>query len=59
VALAKSLQNALWALGGVLEQHRGDSLSTAFGDLDRDAHPLRPLGTWGRLRSDIGCGSRT
>jgi hypothetical protein len=37
VALAEGLQNALWALGGVPEQHRTDSLSAAFRNLDRDA----------------------
>ena len=37
VALAESLQNALWALGGVPEQHRSDSLSAAFRNLGRDA----------------------
>ena len=36
VALAEGLQNALWALGGVPEQHRSDSLSAAFRNLDRD-----------------------
>jgi transposase InsO family protein len=35
VALAEGLQNALWALGGVPEQHRSDSLSAAFRNLDR------------------------
>jgi transposase InsO family protein len=30
VALAEGLQNALWALGGVPQQHRSDSLSAAF-----------------------------
>ncbi len=35
VALAEGLQNALWALGGVPEQHRTDSLSAAFRNLDR------------------------
>ena len=30
VALAEGLQDALWALGGVPEQHRSDSLSAAF-----------------------------
>ena len=30
VALAEGLQNALWALGGVPDQHRSDSLSAAF-----------------------------
>src|SRR6476646_9978301 len=34
VALAEGLQNALWALGGVPEQHRSDSLSAAFRNLD-------------------------
>ena len=37
VALAEGLQNALWSLGGVPEQHRSDSLSAAFRNLDRDA----------------------
>jgi transposase InsO family protein len=37
VALAEGLQNALWALGGVPEQHRSDSLSAAFRNLDRNA----------------------
>src|SRR5438132_2811316 len=37
VAPAEGLQNALWALGGVPEQHRSDSLSAAFRNLDRDA----------------------
>lgn len=37
VALAEGLQNALWALGGVPEQHRSDSMSAAFCNLDRDA----------------------
>jgi hypothetical protein len=37
VALAEGLQNALWALGGVPDQHRSDSLSAAFRNLDRDA----------------------
>jgi hypothetical protein len=37
VALAEGLQNALWALGGAHEQHRSDSLSAAFRNLDRDA----------------------
>jgi hypothetical protein len=36
VALAEGLQNALWALGGVPDQHRRDSLSAAFRNLDRD-----------------------
>jgi transposase InsO family protein len=37
VALAEGLQNALWALGGAPEQHRSDSLSAAFRNLDRVA----------------------
>jgi hypothetical protein len=37
VALAEGLQNALWALGGTPEQHRSDSLSAAFRNLDRNA----------------------
>ena len=37
VALAEGLQNALWALGGVPEQHRSDSLSAAFCNIDREA----------------------
>jgi alkylhydroperoxidase family enzyme len=31
------LQNALWSLGGVPEQHRSDSLSAAFRNLGADA----------------------
>jgi hypothetical protein len=37
VALAEGLQNALWALGGVPQEHRTDSLSAAFKNLDRSA----------------------
>jgi hypothetical protein len=37
VALAEGLQNALWTLGGVPQQHRSDSLSAAFRNLDRAA----------------------
>ena len=37
VALAEGLQNALWALGGVPLEHRSDSLSAAFRNLERDA----------------------
>jgi hypothetical protein len=37
VALAEGLQNALWTLGGVPEQHRSNSLSAAFCNLDRVA----------------------
>jgi len=36
-ALASGLQNALWALGGVPQEHRSDSLSAAFRNLDHDA----------------------
>ena len=36
-ALASGLQNALWALGGAPAEHRSDSLSAAFRNLDRDA----------------------
>ena len=34
VALAVGLQNALWALGGAPREHRSDSLSAAFRNLD-------------------------
>src|SRR4051794_29475204 len=37
VALAEGLQNALWALGCAPLQHRSDSLSAAFRNLDDDA----------------------
>ena len=37
VALAEGLQNALWALGGVPKEHRSDSLSAAFRNLDAAA----------------------
>ena len=37
VALAEGLQNALWALGGVPREHRSDSLSAAFRNLDKGA----------------------
>jgi hypothetical protein len=37
VALAEGLQNALWCLGGVPREHRSDSLSAAFRNLDHDA----------------------
>jgi hypothetical protein len=37
VALAEGLQNALWALGGAPQEHRSDSLSAAFRNLERDA----------------------
>jgi hypothetical protein len=35
--MACGLQNALWALGGAPVEHRSDSLSAAFRNLDRDA----------------------
>ena len=37
VAPAEGLQNALWALGGVPEQHRTDSLWAAFRNLGAEA----------------------
>ncbi len=37
VALAEGLQNALVALGGAPREHRSDSLSAAFKNLDADA----------------------
>jgi transposase InsO family protein len=37
VALAEGLQNALWTLGGVPKEHRSDSLSAAFRNLDAAA----------------------
>lgn len=37
VALAEGLQNALWALGGAPREHRSDSLSAAFRNLQRAA----------------------
>ena len=36
-AVAEGLQDALWKLGGVPREHRTDSLSAAFKNLDRDA----------------------
>ena len=36
-ALAEGLQNALWALGGAPREHRSDSLSAAFRNLDKEA----------------------
>ena len=36
-ALAESLQNALWTLGGVPHEHRTDSLSAAYRNLDAEA----------------------
>ena len=35
VALAEGLQNALWTLGGTPREHRTDSLSAAFRNLER------------------------
>src|SRR3546814_5445449 len=37
VALAEGLQKALWALGGAPREHRSDSLSAAFRNLDASA----------------------
>lgn len=37
VALAEGVQNALWVLSGSLLDHRSDSLSAAFRNLDADA----------------------
>jgi transposase InsO family protein len=37
VALAEALQNALWSLGGAPREHRTDSLSAAFRNLDPQA----------------------
>lgn len=37
VALAEGLQNALWSLGGVPREHRSDSLSAAFRNLNKHA----------------------
>jgi hypothetical protein len=37
VALAEGMQNALWALGGAPWEHRTDSLSAAFRNLDKEA----------------------
>lgn len=36
-ALAENLQNALWSLGGVPHEHRTDSLSAAYRNLDAEA----------------------
>jgi transposase InsO family protein len=36
-ALASGLQNALWQLGGVPDEHRSDSLSAAFANLEDEA----------------------
>ena len=37
VALATGLQDALWSMGGSPREHRSDSLSAAFRNLDADA----------------------
>ena len=37
VALAEGLQNALWALGGAPAEHRSDSLSAAFRNLEHES----------------------
>ena len=37
VALAEGMQNALWSLGGAPREHRSDSLSAAFRNLDKNA----------------------
>lgn len=37
IALSAGLQNALWSLGGVPAEHRTDSLSAAYRNLDKDA----------------------
>ena len=37
VALAEGMQNALWSLGGAPGEHRTDSLSAAFRNLDAEA----------------------
>jgi len=36
-ALAEGLQDALWRLGGVPQEHRSDSLSAAYRNLSKDA----------------------
>src|SRR5436190_6195468 len=50
VALAEGLQNALWALGGAPREHRSDSLSAAFCNLDRDAQEDLTLRYQGVMR---------
>ena len=37
VALAEGLQNALWTLGGAPHNHRSDSLSATFKNLEKAA----------------------
>ena len=50
VALAEGLQNALWALGGVPLEHRSDSLSAAFRNLDAQAQEDLTQRYQGRMR---------
>jgi hypothetical protein len=50
VALAEGLQNALWALGGAPREHRSDSLSAAFCNLDRNAQEDLTLRYQGLMR---------
>lgn len=47
-ALASGLQNALWQLGGVPEEHRTDSLSAAFRNLNAEA---------GNTQGSLGAGA--
>jgi len=42
--LAQGLQNALWALGGVPDEHRPDSLSAAFNNLAEQEELTRRYG---------------
>lgn len=53
-AMANGLQNALWQLGGVPHEHRTDSLSAAFANLDAEAsEDLRKR--YAALCADLGC----
>lgn len=45
VALAEGLQKALWSLGGVPREHRTDSLSAAFRNLDEAPRRISPAAT--------------
>jgi hypothetical protein len=45
VALAESLQNALWSLGGVPAEHRTDSLPAAFKNLEAKIWRQKSRGT--------------
>ena len=54
VGLAEGLQNALWALGGASREHRSDSLSAAFRNLDADARACLRLRGDLRLRHPVG-----